>query len=277
MHLHADDIAIWIARLDEADDDALTAQWRALLDGSERAREQRYRLSDDRRRHLLARALARTALSRHTGIAPQRLRFAQGRHGKPELAGGDPGDHRFNLSHAAGVVALAVARGRALGIDTESLAARALSLGAAERNFAADEIADLRALPAAARARRTIEYWTLKEAYAKARGTGLSLPLDRFGVRLEDARLRLWMAPGFDDAPERWRLWQFLDGEDQLLALCAQHRPGAAPPRIQAIRCSPLRYETRIDLRLLRASGDDPFPATDPPAAAGDRPPLTAS
>ncbi|UZW58824.1 4'-phosphopantetheinyl transferase family protein [Lysobacter enzymogenes] len=276
MHLHADDIAIWIARLDEADDSALAARWRALLDGSERARELRYRLADDRRRHLLARALARTALARHTGIAPQRLRFVRGRHGKPELAGDNPGDHRFNLSHAAGVVALAVARGRALGIDTESLRARALSLGAVERNFAADEIAELRALPAAARARRTIEHWTLKEAYAKARGIGLTLPLDRFGVRVDDARLRLWMAPGFDDAPERWRLWQFLDGEDQLLALCAQHRPDAAPARIRAIACSPLRYETPIALRLLRASGEDALPLSEA-SGENDGRPLLAS
>lgn len=110
-----------------------------------------------------AHALARAALSRHAGAAD--WRFEPGPYGKPAVAG----RWRFNLSRAPGIVAVAVAEGVEVGLDAEDTTREGDFAGVAERWFAPSE-----------RAMAFWDAWTLKEAYLKARGTGLRIPLDSF-------------------------------------------------------------------------------------------------
>ena len=117
--------------------------------------------------------------------APECLSFCYGSHGKPALVWESGGDAiRFNISHSDGVALYAVTRGREVGIDLE-LVRRGLEIEEiAERFFSRLEIATLRALPTPLRRYAFFLCWTRKEAYIKARGEGLSLPLDQFDVSL---------------------------------------------------------------------------------------------
>ena len=244
-------IRLWLTPLDDARDPALTERYRALLSDAEREQQQRFVFEKDRHRYLVTRALVRTVLARATAVAPHALRFVANDYGKPALAAEAADDLAFNVSHAGNLVVLAIARGGALGVDTEGVESRISTDDLADRFFAREEADELRTQPAERRQQRFFEYWTLKESYIKARGMGLSLPLDRFGFRFPaPERVSLWTHADVDHAPQRWRFRQYVT-DGHLIALCAE---GTAPPRVHAVRTVPLAYESPIALAPLRAS-----------------------
>ena len=156
-----------------------------LLSADERARADRYRVAAPRERFVVARGTLREILGRTSGLRADRLRFSYpcvcGRSDcaptqrKPRLEL-DPASPplRFNLSHTAGLAAIAVSLEREVGIDLERIDS-SLAIGpAAERSFGADELASLRALPPAEQVEAFYRAWTRREAYIKARGSGFA-------------------------------------------------------------------------------------------------------
>lgn len=166
-----------------------------VLNDEERVRAERFHFSEDRRSYACAHALTRCALEAASGIPARDINFRTGHYGKPEIDGGtdkggpEKGRLRFNLSHSRGLVCCAVTRGRDVGVDVERVARDADIDGLARQVFAADEAAYLRQLEGCARRDAFFAIWTLKEAYTKAVGRGLSIPLDGFSVRLDPPSL----------------------------------------------------------------------------------------
>lgn len=155
------------------------AATRALLSPDEAERADRFALPRLTDRFVLRRGLLRALLGRCTGRAPESLRFDYGRHGKPALPGGPD----FNLADSEDMLAIAVAAGgEGIGVDIEVLRPVESADGIAERFFHPAEHAALRALPAGERDEGFLLAWTRKEAFIKAAGVGLSMPLDRFAV-----------------------------------------------------------------------------------------------
>jgi len=177
----------------------------ALLSGEEHDRLERFRFEEDRGAFLLAHGLLRIALSRHAAVSPEAWTFRVGAYGQPSIATPVTG-LRFSLSHTRGLVACAVTERRALGIDVEA-AARPAPMEVAERCFTPGERHDIGAAAPSDRARRFFEYWTLKEAYAKARGLGLWLPFDRFEFRREAGEA--WRVIALDPQPADDGDWWF--------------------------------------------------------------------
>lgn len=254
---HADlasQIHLWLAFLDDAYDAPLLDDYRALISEPERQQMQRFVFAKDRHRHLVARTVTRTVLSRYVGVPAERLAFDANRYGKPSLVGA-PDDLAFNVSHAGNLVVLAVSRGRALGVDTETIARGTPLTDLAERYFAREEADELSSHADEHRHVRFFEYWTLKESYIKARGMGLSLPLDRFGFRFpQPDRVSLWTLPDVDTTAARWRFWQYRPTAENLLALCAEHDGDETPPTVTATRIVPLRNEQTLYLPKIRAT-----------------------
>ena len=152
-------------------------------------------------------AYLRRVLSRLSGVPPEALRFKTGQHGKPEIDQPlEARDLQFSLSHTHGLVVCAAAWGCAVGVDVERIRRHVSLLDLVDRYFDPGEAAALRALPDAERQRRFLEYWTLKEAYAKARGLGLNLPFNRVAFRLGANReIGVTFRPALGDTPSRWR------------------------------------------------------------------------
>ena len=203
----SDQADLWLVVLDAAaGDPALAERHRALMSAEERDRERAYLDRDSQLAHRVARALVRTTLARYAAVAPLELEFTAGPLGRPEIHR-PPGARRlrFNLSHSRGLVACLVARDRAVGVDAEDTARAADLDGLARRHFAPAEQAQLFALPPGPRRLRFFELWTLKEAYLKARGVGLSLPLERFAFDLSGVRPTVTFAPPIADQPARWQ------------------------------------------------------------------------
>ena len=213
------------------------------LSADEQARSGRFYFERDREHFIVARGVLRAILGGYLNRMPACLSFSYSSHGKPALAGESDGDAiRFNMSHSRGVALYAVARGREVGIDLERIRFDLAVAEIAGQFFSPQEVAMLRELPTEAQSQAFFRCWTRKEAYVKARGEGLSLPLDEFDVSLapgepaavlgtqrDPSEASRWSlqeltpAPGFVAAlavaGHGWRLacWQWPDPRPQSL------------------------------------------------------------
>ena len=171
---------------------------------------------------LLAHGLLRTSLSRCEDVEPAGWRFTVGEHGRPEIAA-PKSALRFNLSHTQGLAACVVTDRADVGIDVEKITPRH-HMTLARRFFSPREQHDLCALPEPEQTTRFFELWTLKEAYLKARGLGLTVPLRTFSFcRNDDAEWRIEFASETKDDPDRWRFrsWRVAPLHQAALAVAA--------------------------------------------------------
>jgi 4'-phosphopantetheinyl transferase len=202
---HAGEVHLWhfpTAIMDEA---RLAAE--TYLDQNEMAQLKSFVVVARRDEFLTARFAIRTILSRYfSPIRPDEWKFDRGQFGKPRVLNCPIIDLEFNLSHSQGHVVCAITRGHAVGIDLESADRQCDLVNIAKSHFAPDEIAELLCHRPEHLSQRFFEIWTLKEAYIKARGMGLSLPLNRFSfhVPASDCPIGIRFALGFQDNPGHW-------------------------------------------------------------------------
>ena len=217
-NLPAGEVHVWLfdpGLLNNAD---LRRAAESLLSAEERERSQRFVFDDDRYAYIAARAVARTALSVYSGTARAAdISFVFNAYGKPSV--GHPVLSRrlsFNLSHTRGLVACAAAWDIDLGIDVEAV--RNAPLDLAERYFASPEVVVMRARSPEDQPDAFFAFWTLKESFIKARGMGLSIPLDSFAVSLHPPAL----LPYGEGAALRdeWRFVELTPAPAFKLALC---------------------------------------------------------
>ncbi|UDL96129.1 4'-phosphopantetheinyl transferase superfamily protein [Lichenihabitans sp. PAMC28606] len=205
LRLSSGQVDVWLvdpASVGEAD----LLRGEPLLDAVERSRWQALSLAVQRRDFLLGRILLRTTLSLYAAVPPEAWRFGIGQHGRPfvvQPAFGPP--LGFTLSRTEGLLALAVASGPEVGVDVEVMRPDIDALTVAKAFFMPTEIADLAQGPKTSLIERFTTIWTLKEAYIKARGLGVTIPLDGFRFDLAGDTPRIAFDAPCPDDTERWR------------------------------------------------------------------------
>lgn len=217
-----------------------------LIDDEERTRWSRFRDVDAQRQFLIGRALLRTSLSRYTDVHPTAWRFNADRFGKPSIAAPSRGvGIAFNLSHTRGLVACAVALGSSarIGVDVERADRVVDHAALAGRVLTPVEADDVHRAPEGLHGERFLAYWTLKEAYLKARGLGLSLPLDSFSFELSSVHPRITFGPSCPDDPDRWAFRRFAPTAAHLLAVAWRDVEGDIAvrwtiPRVPTLRAA---------------------------------------
>jgi 4'-phosphopantetheinyl transferase len=223
---------LWCAYPDDLLSEGAAEACADLVSEKERVYVQRFKFERRRREALVTRALMRIALSHNRPIPPQSWQFKIGEHGKPAI---DPESAlQFNLSNSVGLVVCLVAEGAIVGVDVEPFDRAKQILPLAPGVFSPAEQAQLRALPEAEQRDRALSLWTLKESYIKARGLGLSLPLDKFSFLFDAEGIRLEIDPSLDDEPGRWRFCQ-LDHAGHRIAAMVE-RKGATELEIREVR-----------------------------------------
>lgn len=236
---------VWYASPEALSDPSIATRAGALLSDNERARAARFVFERDHLTYVAAHALCRIALSAHQDVAPSAWHFEAGDNGRPEIAA-PASPLRFNLSHTRGLVACAVVETRDIGVDVESLD-RGAPLEIAERYLAPAELRELRDLPAAEQPRRFFQYWTLKESYLKARGSGLTIPLDRVTMILaSDGAATVHLDPDVGTDGEDWHFARRDASSSHALAVCVHdpRREDRAPVLWHAL--SPDEYRASI-------------------------------
>jgi 4'-phosphopantetheinyl transferase len=178
-----------------------------LLDHHEQSRAARFLVPEPRIQFILSRAFLRITVGQYLHVEPREVRFHIAEHGKPELT--EPAGLNFNLSHTDGTTVIAVTRAGRVGVDVEKIRENLDPLQLGKRFFSPKESEWLGSQPASQRFAAFFACWTAKEAYVKARGAGLSAPLDGFGVipRPGTAELQLEIY-GQPEESRRWSMWQ---------------------------------------------------------------------
>lgn len=172
-------VEVWVVDLLVQDHELARAN--DLLSPDEARRADRFRYPADRRKFVVSRGSLRRILGGYLSAAPEQAVFEYGEYGKPRLSA-PPIDIRFNLSRSGDKALIACTVGHEIGVDIE-WANRDIEFNElASRFFTGNENAALQKYPADQRKQAFLKCWTLKEAFVKAVGKGLSLGLDAFDV-----------------------------------------------------------------------------------------------
>lgn len=184
--------------------------WRASLDldapsfhrleqtlrQEEHERAGRFVSEGDRRHFIAARGILRNLLGRYLECPPESVQFSYGSNGKPAISrSGSAHPLRFNLSHSHGLVLIGIAQEREVGVDVELIRPEVPGEDIASRYFSETEFEELSNLPMGMKAGGFFRCWTRKEAYIKARGGGLHIPLKSFTVSLKTSAPEVLHSP----------------------------------------------------------------------------------
>jgi 4'-phosphopantetheinyl transferase len=218
-----DDVHVWWMPTTRVEPRDLN-RWLDLLDEEERARAGRFWRDSDRCEFIAAHALLRTMLARHGGRPARAWRFTVGHHGKPEIAPGNDTRLEFNIAHTHGLVVAAVGfRGR-IGVDAERIDPTKSVFAVAETVFTATELELLRQESETQVPGWFFRLWTLKEAYIKAVGTGLSAPLQSFAFSFDP--IRIAFAADIVDSADNWQFALLATTNEHVVGLAADHPSG---------------------------------------------------
>ncbi len=252
LELSENEVHVWRASLNVPL--AVIQNLQLSLTTDEATKAKRFHFEKHRNHFIVARGLLRTILSRYLDIDPHQLRFCYNAYGKPSLdlpysekkgpglyheADGlalGPGRPQgspllyhearvlnFNLSHSHELALYAFTYSRQVGIDIEYMRANVEYEELAQRFFSPDENAILHALPEAFKQEAFFNCWTRKEAYIKARGKGLSIPLESFDVSLRPGEPAALLNSREDpQEATRWELLELAPGHGYAGALAVE-------------------------------------------------------
>ena len=221
MKIDDGEIHLWLTYDQDINETDLLDEYYATLDDNEQRQQRRFRFKKHRHQYLISRALVRSTLSQYIKkIKPPEWVFNKNGYGKPYITNVISLPLQFNLSHTEGVVALAVTLTREVGVDVEWLGRKGQTVEIAERFFSPQEIAQLRALPEADQRDRFFDLWTLKEAYIKACGMGLSIPLDQFTFHFhQENQFAIVFDSRRNDHPDNWFFSKIVPNKRHRMAL----------------------------------------------------------
>jgi 4'-phosphopantetheinyl transferase len=227
-HLRASEVLIQTAIPAETTEEEAAWLCKNLLSDGESNKAARFFFARDRHEYIVACALVRLGLSRLFAVHPSELQLDRNERGKPFIVKPKAATRiEFSVSHTRDLVALLVTPASQAGVDVEKISPAA-DLGlVAESVLAPMELARLSRLSGAAWATRFVELWTLKEAYAKARGLGLALPLKSLEFDIKaDGSVVASFAPEIQDKPDCWQFWLRRTTPDHVMAAAIRLEPG---------------------------------------------------
>jgi 4'-phosphopantetheinyl transferase len=197
----------------------------AALSDRELQQYRRFLFDADRRRYLVSHALVRRVLSHYVQVAPADWTFSYAKRGKPEIANQGVGQLRFNLTHTAGLAACVVTLRDDCGIDAERIIERHNSLGVAKRMFSESEYKRIKELSGRTFLEEFFQRWTLREAYVKALGIGISFPTRELQFAIDDETIRVdyRSKAGADKAVWQFQLMRPTVDHIAAVAMCGEH------------------------------------------------------
>ena len=222
LQLHPGEIHVWQAPL--VVPVSILQQLNQHLSEKEATRAASFHFTKDRNRWIVAHGVLRLLLARYTGADPHLIDFDVNAYGKPSLASPVlPIPLQFNLSHSRDLVLYAFTYNSQVGIDVEYKRADIDYDALARVSFSSNEQAILHSLPNHLKHDAFYNCWTRKEAYIKARGKGIYIPLDQFDVSFLPGEPAALLDSREDpQEPTRWTLQELIPAPDYAAALAVE-------------------------------------------------------
>lgn len=222
IFLNDKQVHVWCASLDLPMSQVLIL--REILIEDELKRAEGFDLHKDCKRFIVARGILRIILSRYIHVEPGQIRFCYNSFGKPMLDAEYGGNNiSFNLSHSVDLALYAITRKREVGVDIERIKPDIETERIAERFFSSDEVASLRTVSSNIHQKAFFHCWTRKEAFIKAKGKGLTIPLDSFAVSLIPGKPTELISTKFcPEEASRWSLYNLDLGINYSAALAVE-------------------------------------------------------
>ena len=187
----------------------------------EQAKAKRFRFEKDRSTFIIGRGILRQLLGLYTESHPAELQINYGEQGKPYISG--PDSLHFNISHSGKILVMAFSRQYPLGVDVEQVKSDFDVLTIAKHYFSSKEQIALKKLKDSEQPRGFYRCWTRKESFIKAKGSGLSFPLDAFTVSLEEDQKAEILETNWDKSERHeWHILPFIPSEGYLASLCVR-------------------------------------------------------
>ncbi len=194
-----------------------------LLSRDEIQRAKKFKFQIDRERYIIARAILRILLGKYTDQNPTNIRFKYTSYGKPYIE--NKNNLKFNISHSGDKAVFGFNLNNEVGIDIEKLKGDFDVLELAQNFFSKTEIAALKQIPKDQLSRAFYRCWTRKEAFIKAKGSGLSFPLNKFAVSLDDDNQAALLKTKWDASEKSdWSLFSFVPDEQYIGAVATRNR-----------------------------------------------------
>ena len=213
---------VWFCCPDKITDKSVLDEYRSILSVEEIAKYKRFHFEKDRHSYLISHALVRKVFSSYCNVKPDKWSFTNNQHGKPDISPEIKCPAlKFNLSHTDGMSVCVVSLENDCGIDVENIQRKSRTFAVADRMFAPAEVATMRSSNDGEVQRKFFEFWTLREAYVKAIGTGLGGSSKAFYFTVEEQSTgerkmsKIHFVP--DDSSQS-SAWQFV-----LLNLSSEH------------------------------------------------------
>lgn len=221
ININSNEAHLWLLKDQSVVDKALLTQYMSSLNTVERIKQTKFYFEKHRHQYLVTRGIVRHILSLYDAtIPPYEWCFSTNKYGRPYIENSDLSTRLyFNLSHTENMIALVISHVEKLGVDVEWMLRKGQTLELAESFFTQLEVRELKNLPKTEQVGRFYTLWTLKEAYIKACGKGLSIPLDAFSFYFSGRKIDITFSSEYVDDPSNWLFWQFLPHPDYKLSL----------------------------------------------------------
>ena len=257
MIISSQEIHLWYAYDEQICDSQLLSQYFNLLNPEEYSQQKRFYFEKHRHQYLITRTMLRTVLSFYAKeIAPEDWQFTKNDYGKPSIRNSSVTlPIRFNISHTEGLVVLAITLDHEVGVDVEHLLRSGKTVEIADNYFSPIEVNYLRELPPEKQRDRFFDFWTLKEAYIKACGMGLSIPLNQFSFSFSvQGEIAVSFDPARDDQPENWKFWQIRPDDNYIVSLAIKEIECPKPYSLLMRKIIPSSTIEEVDYPLIRKS-----------------------
>jgi 4'-phosphopantetheinyl transferase len=216
-------VHLWLLDINQFTDAHYT-QAAQIMSPSERERAQKFVRGKES--YIASRWLLRKVLARYAGVAPEAVEFLRGDKGKPYLP---QREIHFSLSHSGHWALLAVSKVELIGVDIEAVASTRDLTGIAESYYHPHEFAHLQTLAGDAQQNYFYRLWTLKEAFFKATGTGISAGLEKIAFALADDKIHAQIATALNENGNEWQFHQWALGTQDYAALAGKSQQLLTP------------------------------------------------
>ena len=257
MIISADEIHLWYVHNENIQDPYFISQYYTLLNDEEQLQQKRFYFEKHRHQYLLTRAMVRSVLSQYENkISPEKWEFEKNAYGKPFISNSASTlPLHFNISHTDELIVMGVTLHQEIGVDVEYLPRVGKTLDIANSFFSPTEIKQLFDLPQEKQKNRFFDLWTLKEAYIKACGMGLSIPLDHFSYCFsEHGKISIEFKPERNDQPELWQFWQVHPNDTHKISVAIKGDKINCPYSVSMRTIVPLSDITEVNYHIAHGS-----------------------